>query len=438
MSTKRFIITALAAGLALSSFSVENRVTGATSYFESAEINLSAKELPMSPYKNGTIVFFRNDSAYTFVMNEENRIEKITPCPELMGLGIDGTFAYDAKNNKIYFSKLGSSEKNDLFVATWKDGKWTDVEQMQIRGVMKQRQPYKNSSLVVSRYVQTGRGASGFYNPSLGKNGKRVYFSGEFKAGMGGRDVWYTDMESEGIWSRPKLISQENSSELNEDYPLVVGDTILFFASDRKGGAGGLDVYYAKKSANDTVWGKAKPACEYINSSADDYNVVFGKEKGTAAFISNREGGHGLDDIYAALALHVTPDVELVAEDMLDEPRGFNWVFFFFDLDKYDLKKEYEVQLDEVVEAMAEYPDAKFEISGHTDSRGDDNYNLKLSKKRAEFVRELLIKRGVDANILVAVGKGETEPIITDAETEAQHEQNRRVELSIIEEPEQE
>lgn len=390
----------------------------------------------MSSYKNGSIVFFRNDSAYSFVLNAENRIEKITPCPELMGLGIDGTFAYDAKNNKIYFSKLGDSEKNDLFEATWKDNAWTDVEQMQIRGVMKQRQPYKNSSLVISRYVQTGRGASGFYNPSLGKNGKRVYFSGEFKAGKGGRDIWYTDLEDDGLWSRPKLVSENNSSEVNEDYPLVVGDTILFFASNRPGGAGGMDIYYAKKSAKDTVWGEAVPACEYINSSAEDYNVVFGKEAGTAAFISNREGGHGMDDIYAALALHVSPDVELVADQMLDEPRGFNWVFFFFDLNKFDMKPEYEVQLDEVIAAMSEYPGAKFEISGHTDSRGDDKYNQKLSQKRAEFVRSLLIKRGVDANSLVAVGKGELEPIIANAETEEQHEQNRRVELSIIEDEE--
>lgn len=426
----------MAIGFALSAFSVEERVSGARTYFESADINTSVKELPMSSYKNGSIVFFRNDSAYSFVLNAENRIEKITPCPELMGLGIDGTFAYDAKNNKIYFSKLGDSEKNDLFEATWKDNAWTDVEQMQIRGVMKQRQPYKNSSLVISRYVQTGRGASGFYNPSLGKNGKRVYFSGEFKAGKGGRDIWYTDLEDDGLWSRPKLVSENNSSELNEDYPLVVGDTILFFASNRPGGAGGMDIYYAKKSAKDSVWGEAVPACEYINSSAEDYNVVFGKEAGTAAFISNREGGHGMDDIYAALALHVSPDVELVADQMLDEPRGFNWVFFFFDLNKFDMKPEYEVQLDEVIAAMAEYPGAKFEISGHTDSRGDDKYNQKLSQKRAEFVRSLLIKRGVDANSLVAVGKGELEPIIANAETEEQHEQNRRVELSIIEDEE--
>ena len=98
------------------------------------------------------------------------------------------------------------------------------------------------------------------------------------------------------------------------------------------------------------------------------------------------------------------------------------------------MKPEYEVQLDELVEAMKEFPGATFEISGHTDSRGDDNYNMRLSDKRAKFVRELLLKRGVDPSVLVAIGKGETEPIVPNAQTEPEHEQNRRVDVKIINE----
>ncbi len=430
---KRIIISALGVGLALSAYAVESRISGSTSYFEAAHINTPQKELPMSSYKDGTIVFFRGDSAYTFTPRADEGIEKATPCPELMGLGIEGTFAFDAKNNKLYFSKKGSAEKNDLFCATWKGDKWTAVEQLPIRGVIMQRQSYKNSSLVVSRYVQTGRGASGFYNPSLGKDGKRIYFSGEFKAGKGSRDLWYTDLESDNVtWSRPRLVTEENSTASNEDYPLVVGDTILFFSSDRPGGFGKLDIYYAKKAAADSVWGEAMIVSEVVNSSADDYNVVFGKPDGTAYFISNRAEGYGLDDIYAAAELGVQPDVELAVEKTLDEPKGFNWVFFFFDFNKFDMKPEYEVQLNELLSAMAEYPGATFEVSGHTDSRGNDDYNLKLSQKRANFVRDLLIKMGADANSLVAVGRGETEPIIPNAETEPEHEQNRRVEIRII------
>ncbi len=430
---KRIILSAMLVGLVASGYSVESRLTGESSYFESAEINTSASELPMSPYKDGTIAFFRNDTAYTFKPNMEAGIDTIMICQELMGLGIEGTFAFDSKSNKLYFSKKNGAD-NDLFEATWKGDKWGGVQMMQIRGVAMQRQAYKNSSLWISRYVQTGRGATGFYNPSLGKDGKRIYFSGEFKAGVGGRDLWYIEPEGDGIWTRPRLLSENNMTVSKEDYPLVVGDTLLYFASDRAGGYGGLDIYYAKKGVRDTIWGEAKILGDAVNSSANDYNVVFGKQDGSAFFISNRAGGHGLDDIYAAVSLSTQPDVELPVQSALSEPKGFNWMFFFFDLNKYDMKPEYEVQLNELISAMAEYPGAVFEISGHTDSRGDDNYNMKLSKSRANFVRDLLIKRGVDPNSLVAVGKGETQPIIKDAQTESEHEQNRRVEISIIEE----
>lgn len=430
---KKILLSVMWIGLAMSGYSVESRLSGATSYFESADLNTSAKEMPMSPYKDGKIVFFRNDTAYMFASNADNGIDRAEICKELTGLGIEGTFAYDEKLNTLYFSKPTQGEKNDLYVANWKGDKWDVVGQMPIKGVAKQRMEYKNSSLLISRYAQVVRGASGFYNPSLGEDGKRVYFSGEFKAGKGGRDLWYTDLEEDGKWSRPRLVSEENSSISNEDYPLVVGDTLLYFASDRPGGIGGLDIYYAKKQKRDTTWGDAKILSENVNSTANDYNVVFGKQEGTACFLSNRAGGHGEDDIYASLSLHVQPDVELTIDATLVEPKGFNWVFFFFELNKYDMKPEYEVQLNEVLSAMDEYPGAKFEISGHTDSRGEDNYNMKLSANRANFVKNLLIKRGANANSLIAVGKGETEPIVKDAQTEPEHEQNRRVEISIVE-----
>ncbi len=433
---KKIILSALMVGLTISSYSVENRLIGSTSYFESSDINTSAKELPMSPYKNGTLVFFRNDTAYSFVANDLLMIDKITPCPELMGMGIEGTFAYDAKANKLYFSKPGETGKNDLFEADWKekDGKWGNVRMLQIRGVMAQPVSYKNSSLVVARWVQTGRGASGFYNPSISPDGKRIYFSGEFKAGKGGRDIWYIEKETDDIWTRPQLISESNSTASNEDYPLVVGDTLLFFSSDKEGGFGGKDIYCAKKSAKSSEWGTAEVLSDVVNSSADDYNVAFGQNDASAFFISNRAEGHGLDDIYSTVAINIVRDVELAADPVPAEPKGFDWMLFFFDLDKYDMKPEYEVQLDELISSMAEFPGAVFEISGHTDSRGDDNYNMKLSEKRARFVRDLLIKRGADAASLKAVGRGESEPIIKDAQTEPEHEQNRRVEIRIIDE----
>ena len=421
-------------GLSFEAYSVESRLNSGMFDFESSDINTSAKELPMSPYKNGKIAFFRNDTAYLFQPNAEGMIDKIEICPELMGLGIEGTFAYDEKNNKLYFSKKGEAEKNDLFEATWskEEKKWDKVTMLQIRGIMPQPLKYKNSSLAVARWVQQGRGASGLYNPSLGKGGKRIYFSGEFKAGKGGRDLWYIDQEANGIWSRPMLLGDSIvNGKSSEDYPMVIGDTLLFFASDRAEGNGGKDIFMSHGENN--KWGEAEALADIVNTPSNDYNIVFGKEIGIF-FISDRPEGKGSDDIYAPAPFYITHDTELTLELPLDEPKGFHWVLFFFDLDKYVMKPEYEVQLDELVEAMKEFPGATFEVSGHTDSRGDDNYNLRLSDKRAKFVRELLLKRGVDPSVLVAVGRGETEPIVPNAQTEPEHEQNRRVDVKIINE----
>ncbi len=436
MNMKRYIrnliVPVVLLTSALEAGAVVDRVDGSWGDFASSDKNTSAAEMPMSAYKDGSIAFFRNDSAYTFRVREDLGVDSLVLCPELMGLGIEGTFAYDAARQKIYFSKKGKSEKNDLYEASWIEGNWTKVNILTIKGVSAQTLTHKNSSLVVSRWVQQGRGASGFYNPSLGKDGNRIYFSGEFKAGQGSRDLWYIDRESDGVWSRPKAIDTIYvNGKAKEDYPLVVGDSLLFFSSDREGTLGGLDLYYSRIRKDGSC---SKPVAlnDAVNSSADDYNVVFGEGKG-AFFISDRAGGKGAADIYAAATYRPVADEDLDPEVVLSEPKGFLWVLCFFDLDKSDMKPAYEVQLDELVDAMNEYPDGVFEISGHTDLRGSAEYNQTLSANRAKTVAKLLVKRGFPASRLKTVGKGLTEPIIPNAATEPEHEQNRRVEVRLIE-----
>ncbi|MBQ1969826.1 MAG: OmpA family protein, partial [Paludibacteraceae bacterium] len=123
---------------------------------------------------------------------------------------------------------------------------------------------------------------------------------------------------------------------------------------------------------------------------------------------------------------------ELTAENTIEEPKGFHWVLFFFDFGKTDMKPEYEAQLDELYKALLEFPGAEFEISGHTDNRGSDDFNKKLSQKRAEYVKALLVQRGYDKRLLKAIGKGKNEPILPNAVEEYEHEQNRRVDIKII------
>lgn len=98
-----------------------------------------------------------------------------------------------------------------------------------------------------------------------------------------------------------------------------------------------------------------------------------------------------------------------------------------FDYDKSVVKAQYRDEIAKAAQFLANYPNATAVIEGHTDAKGSDSYNQKLSQRRAEAVRQALIsQQGVDANRISAVGYGEARPIASNA-TEAGREQNRRV-----------
>lgn len=88
--------------------------------------------------------------------------------------------------------------------------------------------------------------------------------------------------------------------------------------------------------------------------------------------------------------------------------------------------------LNEVGQALADNPSIKVRIEGHTDSRGSDSYNEKLSDGRAHSVRQYLMGRGIDEDRMVAKGYGEAQPI-ADNRTNTGRAQNRRVEFVIVE-----
>jgi outer membrane protein OmpA-like peptidoglycan-associated protein len=86
--------------------------------------------------------------------------------------------------------------------------------------------------------------------------------------------------------------------------------------------------------------------------------------------------------------------------------------------------------LEEVYTALMEFPDAIVEIAGHSDSSGNDDFNMDLSRKRAEAVKAWLVGHGIDASRLSTVGIGENEPI-GDNTTSAGRAQNRRIEFNV-------
>ena len=98
-----------------------------------------------------------------------------------------------------------------------------------------------------------------------------------------------------------------------------------------------------------------------------------------------------------------------------------------FDFDKSDIKAEYHQELADFAAYAKQLPGTVIEIGGHTDSKGSDEYNLKLSQRRAKSVRDYLIQNfALNGTLLTAVGYGESRPV-TSNDTDAGRAENRRM-----------
>jgi outer membrane protein OmpA-like peptidoglycan-associated protein len=101
-----------------------------------------------------------------------------------------------------------------------------------------------------------------------------------------------------------------------------------------------------------------------------------------------------------------------------------------FDFDKAVLKPEARTQLARVLQAVKEQPGLRTHIVGHTDSKGSDAYNLRLSQRRAESVATYLVQNGVPRQSITTDFRGEKEPVASNA-TDEGRAQNRRVEITV-------
>ena len=123
----------------------------------------------------------------------------------------------------------------------------------------------------------------------------------------------------------------------------------------------------------------------------------------------------------AALVRELDPWLVLTLGDVL------------FDTAQATLKAGADRTLDRLASFMMEYPERQVAIEGHTDSRGSDDYNRDLSKRRADSVRDALVDRGVQAQRIRSVGLGEAYPVAGN-DTAGGMQQNRRVEIVISDE----
>lgn len=301
-------------------------------------------------------------------------------------------------------------------------------------------------------------------------DGKTLYFSSDGHVGLGGQDIFMTQKQPDGSWSNPKNLGYPINTKSDENSLLVGPDgDIAFFASNRPGGFGKLDIYYFElpeeyRPTKTTYFeglvfdavSKAPLSgnFELIDLETSEVVIQAKADKVTGEFLVAlpTDRRYALNVSYPGYAffsknfdMKLDDELEAFHMDIPLIPTGsegkITLANVFFDLNKAKLRDESSVELNKLYRFLKENEKINIEISGHTDTRGDAKANQILSENRAKAVYQYLIDKGITASRLSYKGYGQSEPINTDAEIaalesekakERAHQENRRTEYRIL------
>ncbi len=134
-------------------------------------------------------------------------------------------------------------------------------------------------------------------HPTLSADGQTMIFASDMPGGYGGTDLYLSTLKADGsTWSDPVNLGERINSPGDELFPFLHQDGILYFASDGWPGLGGLDVFESRQESGE--WIEARNLGKPINSSRDDFGLIFDANLSSGFMVSNRFGGAGRDDIY--------------------------------------------------------------------------------------------------------------------------------------------
>ena len=306
--------------------------------------------------------------------------------------------------------------------------------------------------------------------PFVSKN-NILYYSSDGIPGLGGLDIFAVKFYENGTVSKPINIGMPGNSA-DDDFCFVMDSEtkVGFLTSNRPGGKGKDDIYsfYEEKplvfDCEKMIKGVLKDS-EKNDVIADGVIVLSDKTmKEVARQKTKEDGSFAFDkvdckDLYyylrAEIGDYVTTEVkvdlnvegdvfyefmikprEIAIDKDVDLAKVLNIKEIYFDFDKSDIRPDAAVELAKIVEVMRENPKMKIDIRSHTDSRGDDSYNLRLSDRRAKATLEWMVKQGIERKRLTAKGYGETQLVNGCSNgvpcTEEEHQANRRSEFIII------
>lgn len=193
----------------------------------------------------------------------------------------EGAVSLNERGNLMYFNR-SIMKKNEahvprVFSSIKKGGEWDIPEELSL--------PIDSNYMVIF--------------PCLSPDEETLYFVSDMPGGYGDFDIWMSQFNKRSdVWADPVNLGPEVNTSGHEIAPFIHKDGTLFFASKGHVGMGGFDIFRATKRPSGQ-YGKVKNMKYPINSSFDDFGIIFsGKDAMNGFFTSNRKGGRGGDDIY--------------------------------------------------------------------------------------------------------------------------------------------
>ena len=197
----------------------------------------------------------------------------------------EGSAALDRKKSMMYFMRCESDKKGkkDLHCHIYK--------------AQKMGNNFGEATLF-DLWDDTTAYRYNFGYPTMSSNDEYMFFSSNIPGGKGHNDIWYIKYDKKAkTWTQPINAEGVNTPE-DDVFPFIAENGKLYFASEGHLGMGGMDMFVATSEGEDQ-WGDVQNLKFPLNSSADDFGIIFEGKQEKGYFTSNRRNGRGGDDIYS-------------------------------------------------------------------------------------------------------------------------------------------